>query len=113
MPAVRLIPKTDDASFPYDAAKRLLAQDADLTPKDFGPMIEAGRRMRWTEAMIRANEELARRGKCFDFQMRVEPSLSGSLFEDNVFFSVTGDEKAALAYIRRLAKELGVRVFKH
>jgi hypothetical protein len=113
MPAVRLIPKTDDAPFPYDAAKRRLAQDADLTPKDFAPMIETGRRMRWTEAMIRANEELARRSKCFDFQMRAEPNLSGSLFEDNVFFSVTGDEKAAMAYIKRLTKELGVRVFKH
>jgi hypothetical protein len=113
MPAVRLIPKTDDAAFPYDEAKQRLEQDADLMPKDFGPMIEAGRRMGWTQAMIRANEELALYGKCFDFQMRVAPNLTGTLFEDNIFFSITGQERAALAYIRRLAKELGVRVFKH
>src|SRR5262245_55496639 len=113
MPAVRLVPITDDAEFPYAEAKRRLGQDADLTPKDFGPMIEAGRRMRWTEAMIRANEDLARRGHCFDFVLRVEPFLRGSLFEDNVFFSITDDEGAAMAYIKRLAKELGVRVYRH
>jgi hypothetical protein len=113
MPAVRLVPITDDAEFPYAEAKRRLEEDAKLIPKDFGPMIEAGRRMRWTEEMIRGNEDLARRGNCFDFVMRVEPFLSGALFENNVFFSITGDEHAALTYIRRLAKELGVCVYKH
>jgi hypothetical protein len=69
--------------------------------------------MGWTGAMIRANEGLAERGNCFDFQMRVEPYLSGTLYEDNVFFSVTGDEGTAMRYIGRLADELGVRVFRH
>ncbi len=113
MPAVRLVPKGDRAAFPYDEAKQRLEEDANLTPKDFGPMIDAGRRMGWTEVMIRAHEELAQRGKCFDFQMRVAPHLRGSLFEDNVFFSITEEEATALAYITRLANKLGVRVFKH
>jgi hypothetical protein len=76
-------------------------------------MIAAGRRMRWPEEMIRANEELAKRGKCFDFQIRVESFLRGSLFEDNIFFHITGEERAAMAYIERLAKALGVRVHRH
>jgi hypothetical protein len=113
MPAVRLIPITDDATFPYSDVKRRLEQDADLIPKDFRPMIEAGRRMGWTAAMIRANEELADRGKCFDFTLRAEPYLSGSLFENNVFFHITGDEQEALEYIITLAEELGVRVYQH
>jgi hypothetical protein len=113
MPTVRLVPITDEADFPYEEAKRLLERDADLTPKDFGPLVAAGRRMHWTEAMLRANEELAERGNCYDFRLRAEPLLAGSLFEDNVFFSITGDERAALAYIRGLARVLGVRVYRH
>lgn len=113
MPAVRLVPIDDKADFPYVAAKQLLERDADLTPKDFGPLLAAGRRMHWTPAMIRANEELAERGNCYDFRLRDEPFLGGSLFENNVFFSITGDERAAMAYIRGLARELGVRVYVH
>jgi hypothetical protein len=113
MPAVRLVPITDDAPFPYEEAKRLLEEDSDLTPTDFAPMIAAGRRMRWPEEMIRANEELAKRGKCFDFEMRVEPILRGSLFEDNIFLHIAGEERAAMAYIERLARELGLRVHQH
>lgn len=113
MSAVRLVPISDDADFPYAEAKRCLERDAELTPKDFGPMIEAGRKMRWTDEMIRTNEELAHRGNCFDFVLRAEPFLSGSLFENNVFFSITGDERVALAYIKRLADELSVRVSRH
>lgn len=112
MPAVRLVPIGDD-EFPYAEAKSRLEQDVTLTPKDFGPMIAAGRRMGWTAEMIRANEELARRGNCFDFVMGGEPSIRGSLYEDNVFFSITGDDNAALSYIQRLAEELGVRVHRH
>jgi len=39
-----------------------------------------------------------------------EPFLIGLLFEDNVFFTITGEEQAATAYVERLAEELGVRV---
>jgi hypothetical protein len=98
---------------PIAEAKRRLEQAADLTPKDFGPMIEAGRRMRWTSAMIRANEELSARGNCYDYTLSTEPYLTGSLFEDNIYFSLAGDERMALKYIERLARELGVRVYRH
>ena len=113
MPAVRLVPLTDNATFPYTEARLRLEQDAELTAKDFGAMIQAGRRMGWTGDMIRANEELAARRNCYDFALTVEPHLRGSLFEDNIFFSVTGDERAALEYIERLARELGLRVYRH
>ena len=113
MAAIRIAPTKDDASFPYQAAKEFLAQDADLTPADLEAMIAAGKRMGWTEDMIRANEELARRGLCFDFVLRIEPFLRGTLYENNILFSITGDEKAAQRYIKALAKKLGGRVHKH
>ena len=113
MPAIRIVPPTDDAPFPYQAAKELLAQDADLTPADLQAMIAAGKRMGWTEEMIMANEELAQRGHCFDFVLRIEPFLRGTLYENNIFFSITGDEMAAQRYIKALAGKLGARVYKH
>jgi hypothetical protein len=113
MPAMRLVAITDDAGFPYAEAKRRLAQDADLTPADLTPMIAAGRRMGWTGELIRANEELARRGNCFDFALQVAPYLTGTLYEDNVFFRMTGDESAEVAYVEKLAEELGAAVYRH
>ena len=114
---IRLIPKTDDAAFPYEEAMRLLQANAGINfkPKDFAPMIAAGTRLGWTVEMIRANEELARRGNCFEFASEKAPFLRGSLFEDNVFFSFSGakHEHACVPEIERLAKLLDVRVLRH
>jgi hypothetical protein len=111
--AIRIVPEDDDAEFPYAEARRRLEIDAELMPKDFAPMIEAGKRMGWSPAMVRANEELAERGKSFDFIMKVEPFLQGTLYEDNIYFIVDDDEKAAKKYIRALARELGAAVYTH
>lgn len=117
MPAYRLIPKQDDAEFPYDSALSLILglSDADVRPKDFGPLIAAGRRMRWTEQMIRSHEDMAKRGKCFDFYWTAEDDtkISGTLFENNIFFSAIDDELATLDVLKRWANQLDVRVFKH
>jgi hypothetical protein len=115
MPAIRLIPKTDESDFPYDAALELIRQlpHVDLRPKDFAPLLEAGRRMRWTDKMIRSHEEMAARGKCYEFRWAGPPALLGTLFEDNVFFNVIGDEQATLRFIQAWADKLDVRVFQH
>ena len=115
MPAIRLIPKTDDAEFPYDAALALIQRlpGVVLRPADLAPMIAAGKRMGWPEAMVRANEALAARGKCWAFSWSGPPALTGTLYEDNVFLSVVDDEMATLKLIRSWATELNGRVFQH
>lgn len=115
--ALRLIPKTDDGPFPYEMARQLLLNLEGLvfTPKDFGPMLAAGRRMGWPDELIRANEDLARKGRCFDFAMTKAPFLRGSLFEDNVFFSFSsrGHRDGCMPEIERLASTLDVRIHHH
>lgn len=113
MPAIRIVPVDDDDDFPYEEALRLLEQDADLEPADLTEMIEAGRRMGWSQEMIVANEALAAGGKCFSFTLRKPPHLSGTLYEDNIFFSINGNERDAKTYIRSLAKLLGAAVYEH
>jgi hypothetical protein len=115
MPAVRLIPKTDDAEFPYDAALAMLRAlpGVELRPKDFVSLLEAGSRCGWTEEMLQVHEEMARRGRCFDFAWNGPPTLRGSLFEDNVFISVVDDEPATLRLVAAWARKLDVRVFQH
>ncbi len=43
-----IVPISDDADFPYAEAKRCLERDAELTPKDFGPIDRGWPQMRWT-----------------------------------------------------------------
>ena len=118
MAFVRSVPKSGDDPSPYDDAKRLLLiEDSDciFEQADLRPMIEAGRRMGWPEALIRANEELQQRGRCFKFEIQREPCLNGTLFEDNVMFELsnsTSDEDA-LREINRLATQLNLKVFHH
>ncbi len=113
MSATRLIPITDDAPFPYEAVKRRLTADAVLTPKDFAEMITIGKRIGWTEEMIRENQRLADAGNCFSFTVQGLPRLRGTLFENNVFFANSDTEGPAFAYIEGLAAELNLRVFRH
>ncbi|MGE3808504.1 MAG: hypothetical protein AB7K24_27890 [Gemmataceae bacterium] len=89
--------------------------DAVVEPKDFGPLIAAGRRMRWTPHMIQSHEEMAARGKCFDFRWKTvdETEICGTLYEDNIFFSVVDDELATVDTIKCWGEQLDVRVFKH
>jgi len=114
--AARLIPKTDESEFPYEEVRRRLFENPStrVRPFDFGPMIEAGKRMGWTEEMIRTNEELSHRGRCFAFEMTQEPFLRGTLYEDNVFFSFSGaeHERASMHAIEGLAREFDVRVLR-
>lgn len=116
MSAARLIPKTDESPFPYDDALRLLILDnseMNFCKKDFGPLIEAGRRFHWTEETLRINEEMAARGKCYDFDLAIPPFVRGTLYEDNVFITigVYGEyEKDAADLVKQWAKQLDVRL---
>jgi hypothetical protein len=112
MAAIRLIPKTDDGEFPRHAARELIEAlpGAALFAPDFAAMIAAGRRMGWPAAMIRANEELASRGNCISFEWAGPPKISGTLYENNVFFGVVDDYWATLRFIEHWAERLGVRV---
>ncbi len=115
MGAIRLIPRTDEADFPRVEARLLIESlpQVALFPPDFESMITAGRRMGWSPAMIRANEELAARGNCISFEWNGEPQISGTLFEDNVFFGVVDDYWSTLMFIESWAKKLKVRVHEH
>ena len=115
MPALRLIPKTDDDPFPYDDALQLLRDlpEAELVAKDFGPLIEAGKRMGWTAKMIRSHEKLAAGGRCYDFAWTGPPAMRGTLFENNLFISVVDDEEATWALAQAWARQLDVDVLAH
>ena len=114
MSAIRIVPRDDDSAFPYERALgELRTLGVALVPKDFTAMLNAGRRMGWSEAMIRANEELAERGKCYDFQQTGPPHLRGSLFENNIYFSFESGEhqEACLPLIHTLAETLGAQIW--
>ena len=119
MTACRLIPKTDEAPFPYDEATRLLLfEDSSMTfrPKDFGPLIAAGRKHgHWSAETIQKHEQMAERGRCFDFRSERPPYLEGTLFEDNIWFSFHSSEhqKTCLAVIESLRQKLDVRILNH
>lgn len=119
MAACRLIPKTDEAAFPYDEAMRLLLfEDSSMTfrPKDFGPLITSGHNQgHWSAETIREHEQMAERGQCFDFRSERPPYLEGTLYEDNVWFSFYSfdHQKACLPVIESLRQKLDVRILNH
>lgn len=119
MAAFRLIPKTDEAPFPYDEAMRLLLfEDSSMIflPKDFGPLIAAGRdHGHWSAETIRQHEQMAERGRCFDFRSERPPYLEGTFFEDNIYFSFHSfdHQKACVPLIESLRQKLDVRILKH
>src|SRR5437870_1892326 len=90
MSGIRLIPKTDESEFPYMEARQILLfelHDVFFKPTDFDALISAGKRVGWTAEMIAEHQAMAERKKCFDFRMESVPYLSGTLYEDNIFFS--------------------------
>ena len=113
MSGVRLIAK-DETDFPWAGALQELRslEGAELVPKDFTRMLEAGRRIGWPRELIEANEQLAARGRCFDIAQSAPPELRGSLFEDNIFFSFLSDdhEKSCRPVIEQLATTLNLKV---
>ena len=114
MSVIRIVPRDDDSPFPYQRAhEELRTLGVTLAPKDFTAMLNAGRRIGWSEAMIRANEELAERGNCYDFYQTATPRLRGSLFENNIYFSFESGEhqEACLPLIRTLADSLGAAIW--
>jgi hypothetical protein len=119
MAACRLIPKTDEAAFPYDEAMRLLLfEDSSmmLRPKDFGPLIASGREhCHWSADTIREHEQMAERGRCFDFRSEHPPYLEGVLYEDNIYFSFHSfdHQKTCLPVIESLRQKLDVRILKY
>jgi hypothetical protein len=119
MAASRLIPKTEEAAFPYDQAMRLLFfEDSSMMfrPKDFGPLIAAGRQHgHWSVETIRDHEHMAEQGRCFEFRSERPPYLEGTLFEDNIWFSFHSldHQKACLPVIESLRQKLDVRIFHH
>ena len=119
MAACRLIPKTDEATFPYDEAMRLLLfEDASMmfSPKDFVALIAAGREHgHWSVETIREHEQMAERGRCFEFRSERPPYLEGTLYEDNIWFSFHSFEhqKACLPVIESLRQKLNVRILNH
>lgn len=119
MAACRLIPKTDEARFPYDEAMRLLLfEDSSMTfrPKDFGLLISAGRdHAHWSAETVRLHEQMAERGRCFDFRSECPPFLEGTFYEDNIFFSFHSfdHEKACFPAIEALRQKLDVRILRY
>jgi len=117
--ACRLIPKTDAGPFPYDEAKRLLLFEQPamtFEPKDFAPVIAAGREhCHWSAEVIRQHEEMAQRGRCFDFRLERPPHLQGTLFEDNIWFSFYSPQhqKSCLRFIEALREKLDVQILHH
>ena len=87
-------------------------EGVELVPKDFTRMLEVGRRIGWPKALIEANEQLAARGRCFDIAHSAPPELTGSLFEDNIFFSFTSDDHEMICrpVILQLATKLNLIV---
>jgi hypothetical protein len=118
MSGVRLIPKTDESEFPYQKAKQILLfslKDMSFQSTDFAPMIVAGERIGWTEEMITAHQALAEGGNCFDFRLQINPYLSGTLYEDNIFFRFVDSEqeRECMPLIQELATRLDVRVLTY
>jgi hypothetical protein len=113
--AIRIIPPTDEAPFPYDAAKAILEglPGVSRSETDIPEIVAAGARFGWPKAMIDEHWELMRRGKCFDYH--VEDGISCTLWEDNIFFGFhSGEhEDACLPVIQSMAAQLGCRILRH
>jgi hypothetical protein len=120
-PTIRLIRKTDDTEFAYDAALALIRAlpDVIIRPKDTVPpasgarLLAGGRPVQLPEAMVRNLDEMAASGKCFDFSWKGFPALSGTVYKEMVFFSVVDDEVATLDLVKSWADKLDGRVVTH
>jgi hypothetical protein len=112
MAAMRIIPATDEAPFPYERAKDLLEHlpMVSKTPTDIPAIVAAGARFGWPKALIDRHWEWMRRGMCLDFN--VPGGISCTLWEDNIFFRFfDGDhEDRCLPVIADLASQLGCRL---
>jgi hypothetical protein len=112
--AIRIIPRADESSFPYDDAKRVLdaLPNVRRTETDISAIIAAGIRARWPQHLIDSHRELLARGKCFDFE--VDGGISCTLWEDNIFFRFFGaeHERCCLPAIEEMAHTLGCELLR-
>jgi len=112
--AIRIIPPTDDAPFPYEDAKKILERlpGVTKTETDIPAIVAAGTKLGWPTAVIDKHWEWMRRGKCFDFN--VDDGISCTLWEDNIFFRFfnSGHEQKCLPIIESMAEQLGCRLLR-
>lgn len=112
MSTIRIIPATDDASFPYSAALHALQELPDVVQEetDIPAIIHAGKRIGWPQKVIDEHFGYLERGQCFDFC--VENGISCTLWEDNIFFQFfdADHERFCLPQITDLAKRLDCRM---
>ncbi|WP_442510488.1 hypothetical protein SH528x_002113 [Novipirellula sp. SH528] len=115
MAAIRLIPQSDYADFPRLEVKALIERlpGVVIVPTDFDAMISAGRDAGWSDELFTANQQLATRGNCIDFQWPGPPKLTGAVYEDNAYFLVADDYRQTLELIENWAIELGTSVYEH
>jgi hypothetical protein len=115
MAAVRIVPSDDDAEFPYAEALVLLQAmpGAVQEQTDIPPVIAAGKRFGWPQALIDVHLEYIENGKCFDFT--TDAGLSCTLWEDNIFCRFHGAEHQAecTPIIEDLAVRLSCRVMRY
>lgn len=113
MTGLRLVP-ADGKPFPYDRALRLLKTipTIELDSLDIPALVAAGKKMGWSQVVIDHHWTLMANGKCFRFDQDDEPELSGTLYEDNLFFSFfDGDHEAACRpLIEKIARQLGIEI---
>ncbi|MBN1311120.1 MAG: hypothetical protein JXB30_06845 [Anaerolineae bacterium] len=115
MSAIRIIPTSDDAEFPYADAKRLLDSLPGVNRKetDIPAIIEAGVKAGWPKALVEEHRRLMRSGKCFDYA--VDGGIRCTLWENNIFFSFSNrtHEEQCLPIIEMLANQLQCKLFRH
>lgn len=113
MTGLRLVPAAG-ATFPHAQVKRLLQSipSMDLDPLDIPALVAAGKAMGWSQTVIDHHWTLLAHGKCFRFEQDGGVELSGTLYEDNVFFSFAdADHDAACRpVVEKLAKKLGLEL---
>jgi len=110
---LRLVPAPGRV-FPWSQVRRTLhdAGGMSFEELDIPALVAAGQRMGWSQAMIDHHWKLMQNGRCFRFDQDDEPELSGSLYEDNVFFSFIDAEHEAACrpFIEGLAEALGLEL---
>ena len=103
--------------FPYEAVKAALLElpKMELSPVDFGRMIEAGKRLGWSKELLDGHEALRAGGRCFDFRQNEPPWLRGRLSEDNVFFEYADEKEEAVVrpVFSELARRLGLKLLEY
>ncbi len=113
MTGLRLVPAAG-AAFPYERALALLKSipAMDLDPLDIPALIAAGKAMGWSKTVIDHHWTLLSQGKCFRFEQDGGLELSGTLYEDSVFFSFFDADHAAgcRPIIEKMARKLGLDV---